>query len=1282
MSGLHSLEDQSVGGGLGRKVGLALLYTSISGGVAWLFQSFGHTLQPGHLTGLVGVVSAAGSAIAHAGEHIAYHGGAHKVIGTIWDHDAGRPTPSGLNHDIERALTRAAARTISILAAEWTKLPATQRAFDREQWDVEGIIAACELYLRSGDSASKPEILEHWLDDVSRAKFLDLPEMGAAPWNASEDQLPPEPPCKFIDWFQWRYPAAFRLNFADELASDSAAARKFSLTLQARMLDLQKDLSTDVSGVKSDTAEIKKSMADLALRLQSNDQQWLSAMAAHVSTALQGWQPRLVEVLTATVKTELFAGLKQWAAEGMRSLDQIMRETTERLGLENQRLERATMDLGTAVDRLVFHNFCTGWGITAPSGPQLAWRAQLDAYALFALRKLGNVELLQALARSEDDAKVLLGDVFVEPEIATLRNPRAKDWEGLTEEREHKLEQGSDDKAEDAGARKEMLGKAAAEALGAVVARRPAFEALCDGKQHLHILLGDPGSGKSTLQRLLVLRWAEDHLRRGCGREDGPAPRPVPLLTEVRAWLAARDRQPGLTLLGYHCREHVEEYHFHPSDVASACKEGRARLLVDGLDEAFVRLTRETLRSEIRALAGVYPLLPILVTSRGFNFEAQPWRERTEPGQPGEWTFHTVEQLDDKRITEFLEKWHHAGHHEPALREKRKKSLAAAIQKHPHIRRLAVNPMLLTLLCIVVRGGPAEGGAGANDISRKDLYDEAERLLLHRWDSDRGLPLAEGGAAVRLPALRFEERRSFFLRVAATMTDNAEAAAQRAREQAAASKQLFDPTTLPESNQIDERALTGILEEVAPDDDPKDVLTILRERNYLLCYRGDGAYSFIHRSFLEYFTALNWSEAYANDEYAGPDDLFATVIEPRWRDETWHETLRFLIALLKNPVAVKCLDLLASRVPEERAGDMPHEDGAPPQRELEALVLAAELAREVSPYVHTGGARPSQPAGRRSPREIVAPWKDRLLEFAHSAWDGSRTPIEEDSRRRALRRRAFLALAALWSHDVEMRDAILYGKTPSALYRARTGDIADALVAGWAGDPHSKLKFLHAVTVGTGTRADSDISARAVLTLAKGWTGDADAKAAVLRLTGVLDADLHLDVVRALSLGWPGDSDVRAALLRVFIGVPEQGIEPDARFTLRWYALDALATGWSGDPELRQALLRVFDGAAKHSASMDAVAHAHTRLRALDLLGRHWPGDGSVKSLLLRLAFGDPEQGAELPEDSHLRQRAINLLEENWASDRDVEELLQRWKSDAAERGKSDESEPRVPPQN
>jgi hypothetical protein len=1151
---------------LARKIGVSVLYTGLCTGIHCLLKESGHAINPAALSGLVAFLATGGKSLAETAEHITIVGGSHKIVETLFRHDLDHPTPSGLNHEIERVLARAAAQSIRVLAAEWRRLPAEKRTRDQGEWNLDEIIGACDRFINSSDSTEKPEILEQWLTDLDAASFLDQPEKSAAPWNFVEPSAPPSEPCSFREWFQWRYPAAFRLNFAHELSQDTAAERKFAITLSARMLDLQAQTLDQIVGVRGDAVKIKKGLIALTEQL-GRDKSWLTLVAASVREDLREWQPGLVRAITADLKTTLFSDLQQWAVAGSRSLESILAEARQCIRDENDRFAEAANDLRSEVDRLELHvselNFqdlCRSWGTTMPQGPHLPWRMQLDRYAVFALERLGRVELLQALARSDDDAAVLLGDVFVEPDLATLQDPRASDWEGPVEERDHKVT--NPPKANDANAtaRREMLGKEAASDLGPVVARCAVFEALRE-RTRLNILLGDPGSGKSTLLRLLVLRWAEDHLRRGCGKLGGPEPRPVPLLTEVRALLAARDARPSLTLLGYHCREHVSEYHFHPSDLLAEVRKGNAILLIDGLDEAFVRQTRDALRTQIRSLA-TEGFRSIVVTSRGFNFEALPWRDEpnsTTHGDPQKWVFHTVEPFDHRQMSEFLEKWHRAGHYEPSLREKRKASLAAAIRKHPHVRRLAINPMLLTLLCIVVRSGPDEGGSGATDISRKELYEEAERLLLHRWDNDRGLPLAEGGATLRLPKLKFEERRSFFLRVAATMTDNAEAAIRDAQKKAAATCSQFDSTTVPDSNQITENALKEILRDVAPKDDPDDVLTILRERAYLLCYRGDNTYSFIHRSFLEYFAALNWSEAYANGEYEHPEDFFDTIISTRWRDATWHETFRFLIALLKNPIAVKCLDLLAGD-PEEWMAEA----------DFEKLVIATELAQEISPYIHAGGSRPNQPPPRKSSREVARNWREPLLKGAHSDKIGS-----------AVIRRALLSLATLWASDHEIRERIL------RLSKVDANSRSDALALGWGGDPEAKKAFVSAA-IGIpeqDTPPDPawDVRACAMAALTKGFAADTEVKGILLRaLGGVLELGVAPDaeprlrrkVIELLTNAWPSDKETKVTFLRAAIGIPQRGIAAENDWLVRYDALNALINGWPGDREVTDALVR------------------------------------------------------------------------------------------------------------
>lgn len=219
------------------------------------------------------------------------------------------------------------------------------------------------------------------------------------------------------------------------------------------------------------------------------------------------------------------------------------------------------------------------------------------------------------------------------------------------------------------------------------------------------VILGDPGSGKTTLIRNLARRMAF------VGRD-------VPFL------VGARDiAEPGLTLV-----EHLEATirgHFqlvpprHYVDRVIA--GGRAAVLIDGLDELPSLPARRRLVRSIEQLVSRYPHLRLFVTSRRVGYSEASLNEEF---------FARVEllALDRAQQAEFVSRWFDG----TTLSNAGPGSVAELIEQ---CTRLAPpgNPLLMTLLSKVV----AKTGTVPADSS--ELLRQYVRLVVLDLDRARGI---------------------------------------------------------------------------------------------------------------------------------------------------------------------------------------------------------------------------------------------------------------------------------------------------------------------------------------------------------------------------------------------------------------------------------------------------------------------------------------------------------------------------------------------------------------
>ena len=198
------------------------------------------------------------------------------------------------------------------------------------------------------------------------------------------------------------------------------------------------------------------------------------------------------------------------------------------------------------------------------------------------------------------------------------------------------------------------------------------------------VILGDPGSGKTTFLR----RIAKD----ACDARLGDAAAPFPLLVRVSelSQLADKDAPTLLArLLARQSRElgfPLDEYFFELK-----LTQGPCLLLIDGLDEAPNEAARKLVSRLIETAAHAWPHCRFVVTTRPKAYEEEVVLEGFVPARIG--------PLEPEAVRTFLERWSAAliaGAPEKAKRHARE--LIKAVESRVEIRRMAVNPVMLTAL--------------------------------------------------------------------------------------------------------------------------------------------------------------------------------------------------------------------------------------------------------------------------------------------------------------------------------------------------------------------------------------------------------------------------------------------------------------------------------------------------------------------------------------------------------------------------------------------------------
>ena len=218
--------------------------------------------------------------------------------------------------------------------------------------------------------------------------------------------------------------------------------------------------------------------------------------------------------------------------------------------------------------------------------------------------------------------------------------------------------------------------------------RVPVPQAL--SKHRLLLILGSPGSGKST---------AVSALANGCAAYKLPAganwkPRSLPLVLAVRTL-----KSPTVTSASL-----KEALDISKEVLERALEEKRVVLFVDGLDEA-AKAFRQDLITSLTKFVHAHPDVRLIVTSR----RAGPSSE-IESCLPGAVVFRLA-KLTKSEIDEFVDKWCIAaetsarGNDSEAIKQAQAAAddLKSRIARSMPIQRIAVNPLLTTILLVVHR---------------------------------------------------------------------------------------------------------------------------------------------------------------------------------------------------------------------------------------------------------------------------------------------------------------------------------------------------------------------------------------------------------------------------------------------------------------------------------------------------------------------------------------------------------------------------------------------------
>jgi formylglycine-generating enzyme required for sulfatase activity len=365
------------------------------------------------------------------------------------------------------------------------------------------------------------------------------------------------------------------------------------------------------------------------------------------------------------------------------------------------------------------------------------------------------------------------------------------------------------------------------------------------------IVLGDPGSGKSTFLKFLALTLAS-----GQGESLGSVGR-LPILLPLAAYanaIAEKDLRLDSFLAQYYKLRGVDVPLAAVLD--QAFQSGSVLLLLDGLDEVRDTSLRNTVVERVRDCYTTHRAAgnKFVITSRIVGYrEVRPQAEGLAEC--------TLVDFEDEEIAAFVEKWTEAveraasGDTQLAVIEakREREELLDAASRNPGVRSLAANPLLLTILAVMKRQGVTLPER------RAALYQTYIETLLRSWNLVRSL-----------------DRSMRILDVDLTLKVLAPLA-------------LWMHETSPGVGLVKEWDLLRELERIYrengngdPEEATRHFLEDVREHAALLLDRGGRQYGFIHLTFQEYLAAVALAQKGQQEIEPVVDALSEHVGEPAW----------------------------------------------------------------------------------------------------------------------------------------------------------------------------------------------------------------------------------------------------------------------------------------------------------------------------------------------------------------------------------------------------------------
>jgi transcriptional regulator with XRE-family HTH domain len=418
-------------------------------------------------------------------------------------------------------------------------------------------------------------------------------------------------------------------------------------------------------------------------------------------------------------------------------------------------------------------------------------------------------------------------------------------------------------------------------------------------------LLGRPGAGKSTQLQSIAWRHAAAYLEQTVNEEQQPLLLgcPLPLYIELQHFVKHYKK----LVSGKNNSYSYDDFLFYAaSDGLKSQDEERTiqispqmfkellerRCMVvqfDGLDEVFPLEQRQQIVQAIEQFTLHYPGNFIIVTSRPLGYELAPC-------SPHLFVKAQLQEFDDERIKLFVRQWYiYAAQSVPlSNKDEEEIELLLKLLKSSGLHRLAVNPLLLTVVT-------SQYSHGHLPEKRVEVYEDCAQLLLFKWTSIKG-------TRNWWEDLKMEQNDLYACIAHLGLILHGQLQAQNPRqsggdEDIAEVEEVFILEKMTRFIR-DQSMIVGATEEECAVKAHNFFELIKAEVGLIVesgTLQGDKyLYSFIHRTFQEYFAA---GMIYFKYQQEVDPEIISSFLREHLHEPHWHEVLLLLLEKLPRKLA-------------------------------------------------------------------------------------------------------------------------------------------------------------------------------------------------------------------------------------------------------------------------------------------------------------------------------------------------------------------------------------------